>query len=99
MKQFDLTVSAKADLMAIARYTQGRWGVKQRNAYLKEIDQVFRELASSPLMGKACNDVRSGYRKFPHGSHVIFYKRVSEELLLIVRVLHAAMDVDSNLGA
>ena len=99
MKQFDLTVFAKADLMAIARYTHGRWGVKRRNAYLKEIDQAFHELASSPLMGKACDDVRAGYRKFPHGSHVIFYKRVSEEMLLIVRVLHAAMDVDSNLGA
>lgn len=99
MKSFDLTRSAQADLKSIARFTQGRWGVRQRNTYLKEVDQVFRALAKNPEMGRACDEVREGYRKFPHGSHVIYYKMHDADLLLIVRILHAMMDVDSHLGA
>ena len=99
MRKFDLTRSAQADLKSIARYTQERWGVRQRNTYLKEVDQVFHALAKNPLMGRSCDDIREGYRKFPHGSHVIFYKQLGEDELLIVRILHMTMDVDSNISA
>jgi len=99
VRSFDLTRSAQADLKSIARFTQERWGVRQRNAYLKEVDQVFRALTKNPEMGRACDEVREGYRKFPHGSHVIYYKQQGTDLLLIVRILHATMDVDSHLGA
>ena len=98
MRRFYLTRSAQADLRSIARFTQNRWGVRQRNVYLKEVDQVFRSLAKNPLMGKACDDIREGYRKLPRGAHVIYYKQPSEDELLIVRILHATIDVDSNVG-
>jgi toxin ParE1/3/4 len=98
MSGFDLTKSAQADLKSIARYTQERWGVRQRNTYLKEIDQVFRSLVKNPLIGRACDEVRNGYRKFPHGGHLIYYKQVDGELLLIVRILHMAMDADTQIG-
>ena len=85
-------------MKSIARFTQQRWGVRQRNSYLKEIDQVFRALAKNPLMGQACEELREGYRKFPHGSHVIYYKLLGEEELLVVRMLHMTMDIDFNIG-
>ena len=99
MRRFDLTKSARDDLKAIARFTQSRWGVRQRNSYLKEVDQVFHSLAKNPLMGRTCDEIREGYRKFPHGAHVIYYRLSSESELLIVRILHATMDVDSGIGA
>ena len=99
MSSFDLTKSALADLKSIATYTQERWGVRQRNTYLKEIDRAFHALAKNPVMGRTCDEVREGYRKFPHGAHVIYYKQVASDVLLIVRILHATMDVDSHLGA
>lgn len=98
MRSVELSKAALADLKAIARFTQSRWGIRQRNACLKEIDQVFRTLAENPQMGKACDEIRTGYRKHPHGTHVIYYKLPGENELLIVRILHAAMDVDSNIG-
>jgi len=99
VRRFDLTRSAQADLRSIATFTQSRWGVQKRNAYLKEMDQVFRSLAKNPLMGMACDAIRDGYRKLPHGAHVIYYKQPSESELLIVRILHGTMDVDSSIGA
>ena len=70
-----------------------------RNAYLKEMDRVFRSLARNPSIGRACDEIREGYRKLPHGAHVIYYRQASDTGLLIVRILHATMDVDSNIGA
>lgn len=95
--RFELTASARNDLKAIARYTQVRWGRIQRNAYLQEMDRVFRMLAENPAMGRACDAIRAGYRKFPHGGHVVFYREQEGGTLLIVRILHVAMDVESNL--
>ncbi|MEO7935458.1 MAG: type II toxin-antitoxin system RelE/ParE family toxin [Dokdonella sp.] len=98
MSAFDLTKSAQADLKSIARHTQEHWGTRQRNAYLKEMDQVFRSLAKNAVMGRTCDHIREGYRKFPHGAHVIHYKQVEKEDLLIVRILHSAMDVELHIG-
>ncbi|CAM5630797.1 type II toxin-antitoxin system RelE/ParE family toxin [Rhodanobacter lindaniclasticus] len=64
MRRFDLTKAAKADLKSIANFTQSRWGVRQRNAYLKEMDLVFLSLAKNPRMGKACDEIRDGYQDF-----------------------------------
>lgn len=99
MRRFSLTRSAQADLKSIARYTQSQWGIAQRNAYLKEMDKAFNMLARDPLMGKSCDEVLEGYRKLPHGAHIIYYKQPSENKLIIIRILHASMDVDSNIGA
>ena len=99
MSSFELTKSAQADLKSIAKFTQERWGIRQRNTYLREIDQVFRALAKNPVMGRACDAVREGYRKFPHGSHVIYYRQDDTDVLLVVRILHMTMDVDSQIGA
>lgn len=99
MRAFDLTKSAQADLKSIAIYTQEHWGSRQRNAFLKEMDQVFHSLAKNPAMGRTCDHIREGYRKFPHGAHVIYYKQIEKEDLLIVRILHSSMDLELHIGA
>jgi len=96
MATFRLTQQAQADLISIARYTQKEWGTAQRNIYLKDMDNRFHELSANPLMGKACSEIREGYSKFPQGKHVIFYKSVSTEKILIVRILHQGMDYASK---
>ena len=98
MKRFVLTRLALADLKSVARFTEKNWGRLQRDTYLKEIDTIFHALASNPRMGRACDDVRQGYRKLPHGAHIVYYRVMDREQVLIVRILHATMDVDSQLA-
>lgn len=98
MTAFDLTRSAKADLKSIARYTQEHWRTRQRNAYLKAIDQVFHSLAKNPVMGKTRDHIHDEYRKFPQGAHVIYYNRGEKDDLLIMRILHSTMDVELHIG-
>jgi toxin ParE1/3/4 len=93
MANFILTGRAKDDLKDIARFTQKRWGKEQRNKYLQILDNSFQQLAGNPSMGRECREIRSGYYKFPTGSHVIFYRRITDRPIEIVRVLHESMDV------
>lgn len=99
MKPFQLTVKAKEDLRDIAIFTTRRWGKEQRNIYMKQFDESFWLLAESPDIGKPCDEIRVGYRKFPQGSHVIFYKQTGNQQILVTRILHKSMDVYSILGS
>jgi toxin ParE1/3/4 len=96
MKRFDLTRKARADLRDIAIFTAERWGVEQRNLYIKQFDDTFHLLATSPLMGKSCDEIMPGYRKFPQGSHVIFYKSGRSSVIEVVRILHKGMDIETQ---
>lgn len=98
MKPFTLTVAAKTDLREIALFTQRRWGKEQRNAYLKQFDDSFWLLGEKPDIGRACDEIRAGYRKFPQGSHVIFYQQTGNLQIRIIRILHKSMDVSLIAG-
>ncbi|MDC0598430.1 type II toxin-antitoxin system RelE/ParE family toxin [Gammaproteobacteria bacterium] len=96
MLAFRLTAKAKNDLKKIARYTEGTWGKNQRNIYLKEIDNTFHLLSDTPSLGIECNFIRENYKKFPQGSHIIFYRSGSISKIEIIRILHKNMDVFSK---
>jgi toxin ParE1/3/4 len=97
MPTFKLTKKAIADLVEIGRYTTKIWGRSQRNKYLKQLDDCFKQLSENPNLGFNCDYIADGYRKFPQGSHLIFYKNTPTESIEIIRVLHKSMDIDSNL--
>ena len=96
MASFRITKKAKSDLLSIGRYTAEKWGIHQRNSYLKQLDQCFAQISEAPGIGVACDYIAHGYRKFPQGSHLIFYKLGAEGIVEIIRVLYKSMDVDSK---
>lgn len=97
MYSFKLSQKAVEDLIDIGRYTTKIWGASQRNKYLKQIDDCFAQLSKKPTLGIKCDYVAKGYRKVPQGSHMIFYKLNTEDVVEIIRVLHKSMDVNSQL--
>ena len=97
MQLFQLSKEAKNDLRSIAVFTENRWGRTQRNFYIKQLDEAFLMLAQSPDLGISCDFIRKGYKKFPQGSHIIFYKHSTSANILVVRILHKSMDYDSQL--
>jgi toxin ParE1/3/4 len=97
MKLFALTYKAKSDLRDIALFTQQRWGIEQRDLYVRQFDDLFHTLAKNPELGKSCNDILPGYRKFPQGSHVVFYKLGKSHRIEVVRILHKNMDVENHI--
>ena len=99
MNSFTSTKRAKADLRDIAKFTEKRWGRAQRNMYIKQFDDTFRMLADSPSVGQDCNYIKQNYKKFPQGSHIIFYQAISPQNIQIIRILHKHLDVNTRLGS
>lgn len=97
MRLFLLSVAARNDLFAIGRFTPEKWGAQQRNKYLKQLDGAFHMLGSKPEIGQAADHIRAGYRKFHHGSHVIFYRSGTKSKIEIIRILHKSMDVELHI--
>lgn len=85
---------ARADVRDIGDYSDERWGRAQAQRYLDAIADSLDQIAQMPLTGSDQADVSPGLRKWRSGSHNIFY-RVRNDAVLIVRVLHARMDVVS----
>jgi len=97
MGSFTLTNKAKADLKSIASYTQRKWGKIQRGIYLKQFDDAFHLLATTPDVGVKCDFIKAGYRKLPNVSHMIYYRVSNDSQIEIIRILHKRMDVEINL--
>ena len=97
MGTFTLSKKAKADLRSTAAYTQRKWGKKKRRIYLRQFDDSFHMLADSSSLGAQCDFIKTGYRKFPVTSHLVFYRSISSAQIEIVRILHKRMDAKSQL--
>lgn len=96
MRSFLITRAAREDLKNIAVYTQKAWGATQRGIYLRGLDATFNFLAGNPHAGMACDYITAGLRKRPHEQHVVFYE-CQDETIVVVRVLHRSMDVESHI--
>jgi len=94
-RQFRVSRAARQDLLRIGRFTERRWGKAKRNDYLGQLDEAFALISENDSIGNTCDEISPGYRKFPEGSHVIYY-RVTD-MVEIIRILHERMDPDSNL--
>jgi toxin ParE1/3/4 len=85
-----ISLEAEHDLDAITEYTKATWGWRQADQYLAKLEGAIELLASQPSIGRACDSIRRGLRRFEIGSHVLFYCSDAEGIL-VVRVLHKQM--------
>ena len=96
VRYYDLTRAAKADLQEIWLYTVDQWGEQQADRYLHQLEQCCERLIDHPELGKARDDLRSGFRSIPEGSHMIIYRHYHNRIE-IVRILHQRMDPERNI--
>ena len=97
MPSFLLTSAARKDIIDIGRFTTQKWGRRQRDKYLKQLDDAFRLLARQPEIGRDAEELKPGYKKFSQGSHTIFYRAGTESKIVVIRILHNSMDVEQYL--
>lgn len=97
MPNFKLSRKAKADLKSIAIYTERKWKRDQRNHYILQFDQCFHLLGENPNLGQICDEISPGYRQYPQGSHIIFYRPAAEDVVEIIRILHKRMLPEGHL--
>jgi len=96
VRRIEFTPKAQRDIEEIWDYSFERFGFEKAEAYLRELQRAAETVAEDPRRGLACDNIRSGYRKFPVGSHIVFF-RASEIRIVIVRILHQRMDFERHL--
>lgn len=93
MRPVVLTLEAEDALQDIALYTMDRWGEEQARDYVGHIREACFRLAANPSMGRLRRKFGAvEFREFHVGNHVVIYALRPADVL-IVGVLHAAMDL------
>jgi toxin ParE1/3/4 len=95
LPKYAVSDAARSDVRGIIRYTTVQWNGEQAARYAAGLQACFRMLSQSPGMGRGCDSVSIGLRRFEHGKHVVFYRIVAGGIL-IVRVLHQRMLPDKS---
>ena len=97
MRSWRYSQAASEDLDVIIERGILLFGVAQANDYVERISRMAQTLTTFPFLGQAYG-TRSGreLRRYPVGRDIIFY-HVSDDEILVVRILDQAMDFDRHL--
>ena len=87
MPEFRLSGAARRDLKEIANYTLKVWGEKQMWKYTRDLTRCCGLLAAGLELGRHCDRLAPGLRRFEAGKHVIFYLQEPDRIV-VVRILH-----------
>lgn len=97
MANYLLSKLAQQDIISIVDYTMDTWGQAQVSKYLSQLEQRFEWLSENSESGKEREDVKEGYRSYPEGRHVIFY-RIAKAGVEIIGIIHQSEDIEQHLG-
>lgn len=69
--------------------------IRPRSTFGKS--SAIQRVVQNPMIGRACDEVRTGYRRHAVGSHTLYYRLAGADGIDVVRILHERMDVDRQL--
>ncbi|MGE5944660.1 MAG: type II toxin-antitoxin system RelE/ParE family toxin [Flavobacteriales bacterium] len=99
MSKSNYRISKQAidDLNGIWIYTFNKWSKEQADRYYDLIIEEIEFIADNYLIGKSAEQTRKNYRITKIKSHLIFYRKIENDIVEIVRILHQRMDVKKQL--
>ena len=92
MPKYEISEQARADLTDVFEYIADDNEHAALQLIIRLLD-LFGNLAEHPLMGKSRDELQQGLRSVPLGHYIAFY-RIWAGRVVIVRVVHAARDLD-----
>ncbi len=95
MTGFRLSPAARDDLASIWDFSEQRWGIEQAERYVLELGASIERIAEDPARGRACDEIRDGYRRYAVGSHLVFFISTADGVD-VIRILHQRMDPDRH---
>jgi len=95
MAKYKLTNKAVGDLTRIWNYTVDKWSEKQADKYYYMLFDSFKEIANAPDSGKDYSVITESLLGHRGGRHIIFYRKIGEDEVEIIRILHEQMDLKS----
>lgn len=96
MANYLLSNNAVVDLRDIWSYGANQWDMTQADKYAIKIDKMCEFLFENPGIGKNRDEIYTGLKSHPIGSHSIYYVE-QDQTILVVRILHQNMDSERHL--
>jgi toxin ParE1/3/4 len=94
---YRISKQAIVDLNDIWVYTFRKWSKEQADRYYDLIIEEIEFIANNYLIGKSAEQTRKNYGVTKIKAHLIFYRKVENDSVEIVRILHQRMDVKKRL--
>ena len=96
MAKVHFSKKAVQDLADIWDYTLTEWSERQADKYYTMLIQACQEIATNKKKGKSHENIAENIRGLLIFRHIILFKRISTSEILIVRILHAQIDLKSK---
>lgn len=96
MSTFRLSSSARRDVLDIWRYI-ALDNEAAADLFIDRLIRNFRLLGDFPRAGRRRDEFRRGYRSFPVGEYLIFY-RIARTHIAVMRVLHGRRNLEAVFG-
>lgn len=96
----DYIISEKAleDLNNIWIYTAENWSVEQANRYYNLIVDEIEYVSENFEETKDFGNIRKNYKFSKVKSHLVFYKKIENTEMEVVRILHERMDTINRIN-
>ena len=95
--RYRISEKAIADLEEIWFYTYNKWAIKQADRYHNLIIGEIEYISDNFELSRKMDYIRPGYRMSKVKSHLIFYKILEDDTILIIRILHQSMEIENRL--
>ncbi len=95
--KYRISEKAIKDLEKIWLYTYRKWSLEQADRYHNLIMNEIEFIVNNYNLSRNIGYIRSGYRMSKVKSHLVFYKKSSDEIIEIIRILHQNMDIEDRL--
>ncbi len=100
-----LSAEVENDFYSILDYTIETFGERQADPYKTLIQEALSTLSSGPEApgSKTRNDIQAGLRSLHisspgrRGQHFIIYSAAPDNLIVVLRILHDAMDLPRHI--
>jgi toxin ParE1/3/4 len=93
---YRLSPAAVADLDDIWEFTVQQWSREQAERYVRQVEERLVGIAGGHVPVRSAADIRPGYYKCSVGSHMIYFRKEAE-VVVVIRILHQSMDVVNRL--
>ena len=90
MARYKLQISQVAEEDLAGLYTEGLriWGQVQADRYYDALIEHFDRLCENPLLYRAVDDIRPGYRRSVCGRHAVYYRMAGETVDIMALIKH-----------
>ena len=97
IQRYRISEKAISDLEKIWLYMYRKWSKEQADRYHNLIVDEIEFIANNYNLSRKIDYIREGYRMTKVKSHLIFAKKIGDDIIEIVRILHQNMDIENRL--